>query len=144
MSSKGLPKLRLRLAAHKAAARSRVTNGRCLLAGVDGRSTWVRRARDLINEHLGDLGGADNTSAAERSLVRRASVMTVELEMLERKFALAGQADAIDLDLYQRTAGNLRRILETLGLERRQKNITPSLAEYLANRDQSREAEVTQ
>ena len=64
-------------------ARSAVTNGAVLLADVDGRSTWARRARDLINEHLGDIGGLDQTSAAERSLVRRASVIEVELERLE-------------------------------------------------------------
>ena len=60
------------------------------------------------------LGGESNTSTAERSIVRRASVLTVELERLEQKFALAGQADVEDLDLYQRTAGNLRRLLEAV------------------------------
>jgi hypothetical protein len=46
-------------------------------------------------------------------------VITTELEQLERRFALAGQAAAQDLDLYQRTAGNLRRLLEAVGLQRR-------------------------
>jgi hypothetical protein len=36
-------------------------------------ATWVRRCRDIIAAHLSDMGGADNTSAAERSLIRRAS-----------------------------------------------------------------------
>ena len=58
--------------------RSRITNGR-LLPG-DNRGSWARRCRDLISEHLSDLGGEDNTSAAEQSLVRRAAVLTVELE----------------------------------------------------------------
>ena len=52
-----------------AAQRSRITNGSALLPGVDGRSAWVRRARDLIREHLADLGGFDNVSAAERSII---------------------------------------------------------------------------
>ena len=111
--------------------RSRVTNGSALLPGVDGRSAWVRRAKDLIAEHVADLGGVDNTSAAERSIIRRASTLTVELERLEAKFALAGEATPFDLDLYQRTAGNLRRLLEAVGLRRRPRNITPTLAEYL-------------
>ena len=42
--------------------RSRVTNGAALLPSVDGRSAWVRRCKDLISEHLADLGGADNTA----------------------------------------------------------------------------------
>jgi hypothetical protein len=33
-------------------------------------------------------------------------------------FALAGEASAEDLDLYQRTAGNLRRLLEAVGLRK--------------------------
>src|SRR5271170_739260 len=99
--------------------RSRITNGSALLPGVDGRSAWVRRCKDVITSHLSDLGGEDNTSAAERSIIRRASVMTVELERLEAKFAVAGEATATDLDLYIRAAGNLRRLLESVGLERR-------------------------
>ena len=35
-----------------------------LLPGVDGRSTWIRRCKEIITSHLSDLGGADNTSAA--------------------------------------------------------------------------------
>jgi hypothetical protein len=114
--------------------KSRITNGSALLPGVDGRSPWVRRCKDIIAAHLSDLGGEDNTSAAERSLVRRASVLTTELERLEVKFALAGEADVDDLDLYQRTAGNLRRLLEAVGLQRRTRDVLPTLAQYLQHK----------
>jgi hypothetical protein len=71
------------------------------------------------------LGGVDMTSAAERSLVRRAAIMTVELERMESRFAEAeDQAPIKRLDAYIRASGNLRRILETLGI-RRAKDITP-------------------
>jgi hypothetical protein len=125
------PPVRPSSASKKDPQRSRVTNGSALLIGVDGRSPWIRRCRDLIELHVADLGGEENTSAAERSIIRRACVMTVELERLETKFAKAGQASADDLDLYQRTAGNLRRLLEATGLKRRARNITPTVAEYL-------------
>jgi hypothetical protein len=126
-STTGRPRIRPR----KVAQRSRITNGSLLPSVADGRSAWVRRAKDLIAEHLSDLGSVENTSAAERSLVRRVSVMEVELEMLEAKFAQAGHANNDDLDLYQRTTGNLRRVLETLGLRRRAKDVTPSLGDIL-------------
>jgi hypothetical protein len=116
--------------------RSAITNGTTLLPGVDGRSPWVRRCKDLIEIHLIDLGGPDNASAAERSLIRRACVLTVELERLEQKFARDGQANADDLDLYQRTAGNLRRLLEVVGLKRAlaPRDITPPKVEdYVAH-----------
>ena len=112
------------------AQRSKITNG-ALLPGIDQRGPWIRRCKDLIRAHIADLGGEDNTSAAERSIVRRASVLTVELERLEAKFAVANAASPDDLDLYQRTAGNLRRLLEAIGLQRRSRDVTPSLADYL-------------
>jgi hypothetical protein len=122
-------------------SRSRATNGRQLFfAGTDGRSAWVRRCRDLIGLHIADLGGYDNTSEAERSIVRRAAVLTTELEILENRFAKSGAgADAEQLDLYQRTAGNLRRLFEATGIRRRPRDITPSLEQYLESK--SREAD---
>jgi hypothetical protein len=99
--------------------RSSITNGTKWLHGVDQRNPWVRRYKDVIREHIADLGGMDNTTAAERSLIRRASTLTVELERLETKFALANEASDTELDLYGRVAGNLRRLLETIGLQRR-------------------------
>jgi hypothetical protein len=117
--------------------RSRITNGSALLPGVDGRSPWVRRCRDLIAVHLSDLGGEGNTSAAERSIIRRAAVLTTELERLEVKFALAGAADERDLDLYGRSASTLRRLLEAVGLQRRNmRDVTPSVADYLKHKQQ--------
>ena len=87
----------------------------------------------MIAAHLSDLGGPDNTSAAERSIIRRAGVLTAELENLETRFATAGSATADDLDLYLRASNNLRRLLEAVGLQRRPRNVTPSLSKYIAN-----------
>jgi hypothetical protein len=121
-------------------ARSRVSNGSALLPGVDGRSTWVRRLRDLIALHLSDLGGDDAVSEAERSIVRRVATLTVELERMESGFALAGEALPGQIDLYQRTANSLRRLLESIGLERRTRDVSPSLAD-IADEIAAEEAE---
>ena len=83
--------------------------------------------------HVADLGGDDCISAAELSIIRRASVIATELERLKSKFALAGEAAPSDLDLYQRGAGYLRRLLEAIGLKRRPRDVTPTLDEYLAS-----------
>jgi hypothetical protein len=117
----------------KPTSRSRVTNGTELLPDVDGRSKWVRRLRDLIGLHLSDVGGEGAAiSEAQKSLIRRAATLEVELERLEAEFARRGGAEIASLDLYQRTTGNLRRLLESLGLERRQRDVTPTLEQYLA------------
>jgi hypothetical protein len=85
----------------------------------------------LLREHLADLGGIDNCSAAERSIIRRAAVLTTELERMEQQFALAGEADSEQLDLYARISANLRRLLESVGLQRRARDVGPSLGDIL-------------
>jgi hypothetical protein len=121
---------RSRVRPGKDAGRSRITNGTAFLPGIDGRSAWIRRAKDLITEHTMDLGGPDNVSAAERSITRRVAVLSVELEHLEARFANAGSASASDLDLYQRTANSLRRLLEAVGLQRKPRDVTPDPLAY--------------
>jgi hypothetical protein len=130
-ATSGSPPDRPAVGGTKDPQKSRVGNGTALLPGVDGRSAWVRRCKDVIAEHLSDMGGLDNTSAAERSIIRRASTLTVELERLEAKFATEGAASDSDLDLYQRTAGNLRRLLEAVGIQRRPRDVSPSLGELM-------------
>ena len=114
--------------------RSRVTNGSELLPGVDGRSTWHRRCRDLIEMFSDDLGGVETLSSAKQQIVRRCAVTIVELEALELRFATGTGAEPAELDLYQRTSNTLRRNLESLGLERVPKDVTPHLGAYLAGK----------
>jgi hypothetical protein len=122
------------IAGRKLEGRSRISNGKKLLEDVDGRSGWARRMRDLIQLHLADLAGEESVSEAEKSIVRRAATLTVELERMESIFAVAGEALPEQLDLYQRTANSLRRLLEAVGLGRRAKTIVPILSEYLEAR----------
>jgi hypothetical protein len=113
---------------------SLITNRPAALPDVDHRSTWARRLRDLIGLHLSDLGGEDNVSQAEKSIVRRAAVMTVELERMEVAFAESGEAQPAQLQLYQTTANSLRRLLESVGLERRAKPVE-TLQDYLKSKE---------
>ena len=108
----------------KKSGRSRISNGSALLPGVDGRSAWVRRCKDLINEFTNvHLAGADNCSPAERAIVRRTAVLITELEILEAKFAANNEASPDQLLLYGRTANTLRRLLEAIGLGQRQRDV---------------------
>ncbi|AZO00348.1 hypothetical protein EJ066_26265 [Mesorhizobium sp. M9A.F.Ca.ET.002.03.1.2] len=99
-----------------------MANGTATLLGArDERSVYVRRMKEVIAEHVEDRGGLDAMSAAEKSLIRRVAVMTIELEKLETRFAEDETVGERTLDLYNRTAGNLGRILERLGLKRKEK-----------------------
>ena len=101
-------------------SRSAISNGsRIMPRGVDARSGWVRRMRDIHDSLLSELGEA--TSEEERSLVRRIAVLTTELERLEVKLAQAGgNASSADVDVYSRASGTLKRLWESLKLEHRQ------------------------
>jgi hypothetical protein len=112
--------------------RSAVTSGRKLLLAGDPNSAWSRRYHDLLGGHVADLGGADMLSEAQAALCRDAACLEIELERMR---GLLSANEQVDLDLYGRVAGQRRRILETLGLERKAKDVTPpTLAELRARR----------
>jgi hypothetical protein len=60
------------------------------------------------------------------SIVRRVATLTVVLEQFETKFANAGAASGNELSDYQAATGNLRRLLESIGIRgRRAVDVTP-------------------
>ena len=59
-----------------------VTNGRKLVAGLDGRSAEARRYKDLCLSLAGDLGGTSVMGAGQTALVRQAAAMIVQSEKL--------------------------------------------------------------
>ena len=103
--------------------RSRVTNGRQSYVDGDGNSAWARRWRDLVALHIADLGPAETLSEAQTSLIRRCATIEIELEAMEGRLS---KGEPADLDAYTRACGHLRRVLETLGLERRARDVTPN------------------
>jgi hypothetical protein len=126
------PRVQRRAPSRSKRPRSAVTSGRQLFISGDPRSAWSRRFHDLVVGHVSDLGGADLLSEAQFSLIRRAAAIECELERLDARLS---RDEPVDMDSYARVAGHLRRLFETLGIERRQRDLTPTLAEYLASRD---------
>lgn len=119
----------------KARLRSALTNGKHVLQDIDHRSAEMRRLRDLLSSHVSDLGGEANISHSERLLVSRASMLSLLAEMQERGFVKANMVvKAAELDQYVRVVNTLRRLCETLGLQRRQKDITPDLQTYIRSK----------
>ena len=96
------------------------------LIAVDRRSGWARRLRDISRGYIADLGGVENTSVAERSLIRRIAGVTIQLEVIEARMADEdGQVSQAYTDLYFRGSAHLGRLLKMLGLKRRAKDVTP-------------------
>ena len=111
--------------------RSRVTNGRRRFIHGDGRSVWARRWKDLTELHIADLGGVEKLSEAQISLCRRVSTIECELERME---GLLSKEEPIDFDMYNRLSGNLKRLYESIGIDRKAKDITPTLKDYLSRK----------
>jgi hypothetical protein len=116
-----------RLRAH----RSSVSNGSRLfaVAGLDGRTQTARRFRDLIEEISNDLGGSDRLSEGQRQLIRRAASLSIMAESIEADMA---RDMAFDVTVYGTIADRLRRLFETLGLERQTRDVTDDIDIVLA------------
>jgi hypothetical protein len=94
--------------------RSAKTNGRRSFVGGDGRGLWARRWRDLRALYADDLGGASALSEFQLGLVGTCATLRCELEKLEGRLSLG---ETVDLDQFGR--------FETLGIERRSRDVTP-------------------
>lgn len=116
-------------------ARSRLTNGSELLPDVDGRSTWARLFRDILEAMEAHVGGADKQTEPERLIFRRVAALEAELVAMESRFAnlrMEGKPpSAGELDLYSRMSNTQRRHLESIGIQRRPRDLVPDLRSYV-------------
>jgi hypothetical protein len=101
------------------------------LADLDGRTLAARTTKRLIGELESDLGGGDRLTAGERVLAHRAAAATAMAEDLEARW-LTGQP--VDIGMYATLVNAAARLLRTLGLQRRPRDVTPSLQDYVAFR----------
>jgi hypothetical protein len=94
---------------------------------LDGRTLAAKYARDLVRRLEADLGG--DLTAAQCELVRRAAVLGAFIADCETRYLSGEQPDAAT---WLAAINNQRRILETIGLERRAKDV--SLSDYIARK----------
>ncbi len=85
---------------------------------LDGRTTSVKRVRQFETQITSDLGG--NLSSAEAALVRRSAVLVAVLDNSEAAWAKDG---SLVLSDYVTATNTLRRLLLSLGLERRPRSL---------------------
>lgn len=99
------------------------------LSGVDGRSLMARRFREIYSGIESDLGG--DLTEAQRHLIARAATLAIWCEAREAELA---QGEDFDAGGYATISNALRRLLSDLGLERRVRDITPTLADFIEAR----------
>ena len=94
--------------------------------------------RDTYRAVIQHCGGDGAISELERMAARRIGALEAELVHMESRFgtirAEGGEPDAMSLDLYSRLSNTQRRHCESVGWLRRQRDVTPSLREYLTVR----------
>jgi hypothetical protein len=108
--------------------RSRITNGHEVLPDVDGRRLIARRYRDIIEAIIIDQGGIDRCSESRKQLIRRFAAAAVIAEQMESRLA---NGETISITEHAQLASTLVRIAQRLGINRRFKDITPALPDYL-------------
>ena len=75
-----------------------------------------------------DLGGESTLSEFQLGLISTCATLRCELEKLEGRLSVG---EAVDLDQFGRLVGHYRRVCETLGIERRARDISPTLSDIL-------------
>jgi hypothetical protein len=122
------PTPRTRPADRKSHGRSRISNGKDLLPDVDGRSIIARRFRDISNAILVDQGGADRCSESKLQLIRRFAACAVIAEQMEARLA---RGEQINISEHSQLSSTLTRLASRIGIERRAKDVTPTLSDIL-------------
>jgi hypothetical protein len=122
-------KTRPQIGQAKVQARTRVGTGSAMLAGVDGRSHGGRRYREVCADLVQHLGG--DATAPQEAIIRRAAALIIWLEAQETAQATTGD---LDIASYSSATNVLRRLLSDLGLQRKTRDVTPSLSDYITQK----------
>jgi hypothetical protein len=95
---------------------------------LDRRTNAAKLFDRLVVDIEGDLGGADQLSTIERALIEGFAGACVSLQHLNTKLALG---EEIDLGQHATAVSALVRIASRLGLQRRARDVGPTLTDYL-------------
>jgi hypothetical protein len=99
--------------------RSIVTNGKKLVADLDGRSSTARRYKDLCSALSDDLGGVAALNAGQTALIRQAAAMVVQSEKLQ---VAVLRGEIVDVEALTRLANAATRIIGALRRSRETRN----------------------
>jgi hypothetical protein len=104
------------------------TNGKRIFVDRPGDTAWHRRFKDVFAQIISDLGGWDYLSEGQKQLARRATTLSIKCEQMEGRWAAGEEAND---ELYGVFVDRLGRTFDRLGLQRKARDVTPTLTEYL-------------
>jgi hypothetical protein len=127
-----MPKTSKAIERPKPQAGTRMGTQGTVLQGVDMRTHGGRRFKELCADLVHHLG--NEPTAPEFTIIRRTAALEVWCEAADIEQAKTGE---LDVAAYTTATNTLRRLLGDLGLERRVKNVTPHLHDYIAGDSKS-------
>ena len=101
------------------------------LADLDGRTRAAQAVSKTMSAIASDLGGNEHLSTGEQQIIKRVALTGAMLEDMAARWLLG---EPVDPALYATLSNAERRLLETVGLKRRARDVTPSLSQYLASK----------
>jgi len=108
-------------------------------ATLDMRTRAGRLYKATREAIIADLGGRDMLSHAELELIDRAAGLATRLNAADAEM-LGGEPPSLAAGEYATLANSLNRILVTIGLKRRPRDVTPDLRSYMAVRAREKAA----
>lgn len=113
---------------HRAAKFQPLTRG-----ALDGRTNAARGFERLVGAIHSDLGGLAQLSAIQVALVEAFAGVAVHLNGLNTRLLLG---EEVDLSDHASAISSLVRIATRLGTERRSRDVTPSIEDYLKQKNE--------
>ena len=101
------------------------------LDDLDRRTQAYQRTAEILEGVMSDMGGAEHCTTLQRSLAESVAVMGAMIRDLEVRFL---KGEAVDITEYTSLINARRREATTIGLERKSRDVTPSLAEYVRSK----------
>jgi hypothetical protein len=102
---------------------------------LDGRTSAAKAFDKLVAAIEADLGGRDQLSTIQLALIEAFAGAAVTLQHLNTRLALGQE---IDLGQYAQVVSAMVRVASRLGLQRRARDLTPTLSDLLRE-DQARQ-----
>jgi hypothetical protein len=100
---------------------AKLTYGKHLLPGIDGRSLPYQRYRAIVSALAVDAGGVDMVGAVKAQLIRRFAAASVLSEQLEARIA---NGEEVNVTEFSALSSTLVRLAQRIGIDRVAKEVT--------------------
>ena len=104
------------------------------LASLDGRTRRAKPYTALVSAICADLGGDEALSELELAIARRCAFIALQCEAIEARALRGVELDRGDIELHASLSDRLRRLGQSVGLQRRSRDVTVDLKTYLASK----------